>query len=116
MNWDHINKHRVRTGLAASDDSYGFNGFFCFTIRGRETKVIISDGGEWKHVSVSHRNKAITPDWETMCAVKDIFFEPEECVVQYHPPRSQYVNHHPGCLHLWQPTKTAIPTPPQFMV
>lgn len=51
-----------------------------------------------------------------MCAVKDLFFEPEDCVIQYHPPKSEYVNHHPGCLHLWMPLNEKIPLPPKIFV
>ena len=42
------------------------------------------------------------PTWQEMCGVKRRFFEPEDCVVQYHPPESTYVNDHPYCLHLWR--------------
>jgi hypothetical protein len=52
-----------------------------------------------------------------MCAIKDMFFEPEEAAVQYHPAKSQYVNNHPYCLHLWRPNNgTDLPTPPPLFV
>jgi len=75
--------------------------------------IIASDGTEeipWDHVSVSTRTRV--PTWDEMCWVKDQFFEPEECVVQYHPPASTYVNIHPFCLHLWRPHRLFIPVPP----
>lgn len=62
--------------------------------------VIFSNYLGWDHVSVSYRNRCLT--WEEMCQVKDIFFDEEETVVQYHPKKSEYVNLHPYVLHLWK--------------
>ena len=68
----------------------------------------------WEHVSVSGMSgrKLVIPTWDEMCFIKDLFWDPEECVVQYHPPRSQYVNHNPCTLHLWRPLENEIPLPP----
>lgn len=63
-------------------------------------KVIVSDGMGWDHVSVSLPKR--TPTWEEMCYVKDLFFDPDETVVQFHPSVEHYVNLHPNCLHLWR--------------
>jgi hypothetical protein len=63
--------------------------------------VIASDGGGWDHVSVSLPTR--TPSWEEMCAIKDLFFEPTECVMQLHPPKDENISNHPYCLHLWRP-------------
>lgn len=98
-----LNKHRVRSGPYASDDSFGFTGLFEFVWGFQVLRVLASDGQGWQHVSVSLvDHPKTTPRWEVMCAVKDLFFEPEDCVVQFHPPASEYVNHLPGCLHLWR--------------
>ena len=51
--------------------------------------------------------------------LKDIFFEDTECVVQYHPPKSEYVNNIPFCLHLWKPIEEyagVMPMPPSILV
>lgn len=56
------------------------------------------------------------PSWEEMCYVKDLFGEPEEAVMQLHPPRSQCVNECANCLHLWRPLKEHIPMPGGCMV
>lgn len=45
-----------------------------------------------------------------------MFWDAEDVVMQLHPAQSVYVNHHPGCLHLWRPVSIAIPTPPAWMV
>lgn len=88
------------------------NGVFKVYIEGRSFYVIASDGGGWEHVSVHPCNAKRCPTWEEMCAIKDMFFLPEETVVQYHPPKSDYVNNHPYVLHLWRPLNTEIPRPP----
>jgi hypothetical protein len=52
-----------------------------------------------------------------MCAVKDLFWNDEDVVVQFHPAKSTYVNNHPGCLHLWRCTDgREFPTPPEILV
>ena len=78
--------------------------------------VIWSFGGGWEHVSVMPYKKQITPSWDNMCMLKDIFFKEDECVVQYHPPKSEYVNNAPNCLHLWRPINQELPQPPSIMV
>lgn len=55
-----------------------------------------------EHVSVSPYDQSITPTWDDMCRIKDIFWDEEELVVQVHPPKSEYVNIMPNCLHLWR--------------
>lgn len=98
----------------ASTEEHGNNGFFLIPV-GREIMLcMVSDGMGWEHVSVSLRNR--TPTWAEMCAIKDTFWGEEECVIQFHPPRSEYVNNHEFCLHLWRPTDAQIPCPPSFMV
>ena len=42
------------------------------------------------------------------------FFEDEEEVIQYHPKKSQYVNLHENCLHMWRPVNRNIITPPIY--
>jgi hypothetical protein len=77
---------------------------------GRETGVL--DG--WEHVSVSTDRRI--PNWTEMCFVKNLFWPPEDCVVQYHPPASDYINVHPHVLHLWRPIEEKIPMPPRLLV
>jgi hypothetical protein len=105
---------RVRSGPYASDKSYGLTGMFLVPLpSGATARVLSSDGEGWDHVSISLADRC--PSWEEMCHVKDLFFEEQECVVQYHPPRSEYVNLHPFCLHLWKP-QGALPRPPRALV
>ena len=85
----------------------------------RELVVMAADGSEpitqgWEHVSVSTSNR--TPNWKEMCFIKKLFWRPEDCVVQFHPPETDYVNMHPFTLHLWCWTGGAFPMPPRIMV
>ncbi len=82
----------------------------------RWATVIWSNGGGWEHVSVAPCNRKITPSWDDMCKLKDMFFRENETVVQYHPAKSEYVNNIPNCLHLWRPIAAEMPTPPAIMV
>lgn len=101
---------RVRNGQLGSDASFGNNGAF---IIGR-LRVIASDGEGWEHVSVSLSDRC--PTWTEMCKIKSVFWDPEDAVMQLHPPVSTYVNNHPNTLHLWRPVDRAIPLPPIVMV
>ena len=51
-----------------------------------------------------------------MCWVKDLFWAAEEAVMQLHPPKSEWVNNHNYCLHLWRPLDGNIPLPPSIAV
>lgn len=118
-----IENYRVRRGSMASTTQYGNYGAFIVpsSPRGRMLLVIVSEGsadGEpgfgWEHVSVSLPDR--TPTWEEMCLVKDLFFRDDETVIQYHPPKSSYVNAHNFCLHLWRHRLQQFPMPPVELV
>ena len=107
-------QYRVRNGNLASDESYGNNGYFLVPCVMRYMAVIASDGEGWEHVSVSLKNRC--PKWEEMCFIKNMFWDDEDIVLQFHPPKSEYVNNHPYCLHLWRPLEKQIPLPPSILV
>lgn len=109
------NKYRVREGRMASDDSIGNNGAFVVTLRHKQDVFVIAgEAFGWEHVSVSRRDRC--PTWEEMCQVKDLFWGAEDCVVQFHPPQSEYVNNHPRCLHLWRQIGAEFPMPDSLLV
>lgn len=120
------NKYRHRSGPMGSDDSIGNNGAFFIPnhVAARRNsltppfKVIATDGQDfepkWEHVSVSLPERC--PTWEEMCYIKDIFWDEEDCVVQFHPPHSAYVNNHQYCLHLWRQVGVEFQLPPTWMV
>lgn len=112
-------KYRLKdAGLYSSDESFGNNGSFVLpasTLNKRHTLyVLASDGLGWEHVSVSTASRC--PTWDEMCFVKNLFWDEDDCVMQLHPPKSQWVNNHAYCLHLWRPTKQNIPQPLEIMV
>lgn len=81
-----------------------------------KASVIWSFGSGWDHVSVAPLNHRRIPTWDDMCRVKDMFFREDEWVIQFHPPKDEYINNMPNCLHLWKPQKETMPTPPAIMV
>jgi len=77
--------------------------------------VIWSCGCGWEHVSVSPYKHRITPEWDDMCIIKDIFFENSEWAVQFPPAKEEYINNMPNCLHLWRPINEKLPIPPSVL-
>lgn len=116
MSFKVINELRVTRGPMKSDPSYGNNG--CFMVPTRPGKppllVIASDTDGWEHVSVSRPDRI--PSWDDMCRIKSLFWDDDDCVMQLHPPRADWVNNHSRCLHLWRPVGVEIPRPPSLMV
>lgn len=114
---------RVRHSAFGSDATFGGNGaFFIQGPCGAKLTIVASDGGDfpgnpgpgWEHVSVSTERRC--PNWQEMAFVKDLFWDAEECVIQYHPPASTYVNNHQFVLHLWRHRTEVIPMPPEIFV
>lgn len=92
---------------------------------GGDTGDLFIDANRWEHVSVSiyvHARgmyKPVVyqmPTWSDMCMVKSWFWDDEDAVVQFHPPKSQYVNQHAFVLHLWRPVSATLPLPPSEFV
>ena len=112
----HVPNHlRLRTGPYGSDNGAGNNGAFMYqNLVGTKFKIIASDGEGWQHVSVSTENRC--PTWNEMCAIKDMFWDDDDCVVQFHPAKKDYVNNHKFCLHLWKPTLQMLPIPESVLV
>jgi hypothetical protein len=107
-----------------SEDSDGNNGVFIIPYQKKnilQYRVLASDGMGWEHVSVSialpkHSMVLRCPSWEEMCYIKSLFWDEEDCVLQYHPAKSEYVNRHPYVLHLWRPIGQVIPIPDKSMI
>ena len=77
--------------------------------------IAVEDGDGWDHVSISRRDRR-TPRWNEMCQIKDLFWNEDKTVVQFHPKKSEYVNLHESCLHLWCWRNGDFPTPDKGMV
>lgn len=109
--------------ILGSTSAAGPNGAFDLPSpkNGWRLAVIASNDEGWEHVSVhcyatGNKQRMRTPSWAEMCFVKDIFWEAEDEVVQFHPRRSEYVNLHPHTLHLWRALDERMPRPPQNMI
>lgn len=107
--WGAIKKHKKVKTLASGSDG----GRFSVRVNGNNFFIVASDGMDWDHVSVSLRDRC--PTWEELCIIKDIFFNAEETVVQFHPKKSEYVNNYPYCLHMWRYQKEEHLLPPSIL-
>lgn len=103
---------RVLSGPWKSKPGEQSHGQFFVEFESHTLTVLACDGSVdgWEHVSVSLRNRC--PNWREMCFIKSLFWEEEDAVIQIHPPKSQYVNNHPYCLHLWRNTRVQMELPP----
>lgn len=121
--WSDIESNRTspRGWESKTGDRFGW---FVWLKGKTQIRAMVADGEatDWEHVSISVAYLAgntwtpRTPKWEEMCWVKSLFWNPDECVIQYHPPEKDYVNTHNHCLHLWRPVHGEIPMPPKIMV
>lgn len=115
-----LNKWRHK-GLEAAigrNDDPSKKGAFFFKPKNRRDnlmlRVIASAGDDWDHVSVSTESRC--PTWEEMAEIKRLFFNDDECAVEYHVPTADHINVHPYTLHLWRPVKEVLPRPPGWMI
>jgi len=76
---------------------------------GQTLVCVASDSAGWDHICVRVKDQERCPTWDEMCAVKTLFFEDDETVIQFHPAKDDYVNNHPYTLHLWKHYKQAKP-------
>ncbi len=119
-----IEQFRIATGRMASKKSYGANGAFVVPCEDEMLTIVCSNGDDWskcglalpawEHVSVSTPTRC--PTWEEMDFVKKIFWRDDELVVQFHVPKSQHVNYHEHCLHMWKLIDRPFPQPPAICV
>lgn len=117
-------KYRVKNPDGTK--SRGLNGFFMIPLNMRtkfgdrqsDVCCVASSMDGWDHVSVQvmRNGKSLTPSWDVMQFIKDVFWESDALVVQYHPPNKEYVNNHPNVLHLWRCQVSPTPYPPSIMV
>lgn len=112
---ERVERARVNDGKWASNPGDTFGAFRLRIPRsGRVFFCIVGDGLGWDHVSVSLPDRP--PTWDEMCAIKRLFFRDDEWVVQYHPAKADYINHHHHVLHMWRPHDVELPKPPAVMV
>lgn len=117
---------RVRDGSLFHTKPGARAGLFIIKQETFQIRMIVDDGvgseSGWEHVSVSCKGKYpdgykdILPPWDCMKMVKMMFWEDEECVLQFFPPQSVYKDDNPSVLHLWRQVGINHPTPPLDLV
>ncbi len=112
--------------IEAETEGDGMGGHYYDRISEKNLNFIFSYQLGWEHLSVSMPSR--TPNWEQMCRMKDIFWNEDETCVEYHPAKSQYINNHKHCLHIWRPVNNEqflnepeskeemLPVPPHLLV
>lgn len=104
-----LEKNRVTTGRFATKHGDRYGKFIIkklfITAHAAEHSL---EG--WEHGAVELKNRI--PTWDEMCLVKSLLWEDEDCVIQFHPPKSVYVNARPFMLHLWRNINFTYNTPP----
>jgi hypothetical protein len=70
----------------------------------RPLQTVILSGGyrddvPWLHVSTAWSNRL--PSFEELREVREVFFDDALVAVQVFPPKAEYINVHPYCLHLY---------------
>lgn len=105
-------KHQLRVEHYVKNEG----GMGLLTINGIRSSVVWTFNNGWEHVSVSPLDNRVTPSWDFMCQLKDMFYYDTEAVVQYHPRKEDYINLQKNCLHLWRPTDQELPIPNKLLV
>ena len=90
------------------------DGVYQIPYAGVTLRVICGCGEGWDHVSVSLPDRC--PTWDEMNWVKNLFFEPDETAIQFHPPHNEYINVCKTVLHMWRSWNQKIELPPQWML
>jgi len=120
MNFSQAEKYRAKHPLGfkhSQGDDFGWFEIPSVFMRHLKLYVMVAPSdSKWQHISISTGLKRC-PTWEEMCQIKDLFFDEEQVVVQFHPRKSEYVNNAKNCLHLWALNDWAgFPTPPKWTV
>lgn len=61
--------------------------------------IVTIDAGKW-HLSISHPNRL--PNYNELKEARYKFLPDNIYAAQIFPPKSEFINLHPNCLHLWQ--------------
>jgi hypothetical protein len=121
--WVFANQYRAQVHGFETGHEDAF-GVFMVPYNGAKLRVIACAGFvseqehgreyAWDHCSVSLPKRI--PNWLEMSYIRHLFWNPEDTVLQFHPPATDYVNFHPNTLHLWKPVYGEVLLPPKEMV
>jgi len=116
---EEIEQYRIPDfGQWSSTSEDGPNGVFLIPFSEKVSLACFAASRiDWEQVGVfpvcGDGYLARCPTWEEMCFVKNLFWQGNETVLQFHPSKSEYVNLYPFMLHLWKMTFVDHPLPPQ---
>jgi hypothetical protein len=99
----------------ATSDADGWNGHFLVPLEGDIWHIILCDQLGWKHLTISNAQQKVSPSWNIMCRVKELFYADEEWAVQFHPPKEGSQDD-PYRLHLWAPLDEVLPVPMMVLI
>ncbi|MDE5860853.1 MAG: hypothetical protein K2H28_01515 [Ruminococcus sp.] len=68
----------------------------------------------WEQVYISRVSNR--PKWDELCETKEIFWNDDECVIQYIPSESMHKDKYNNCLYLWKSVSVEIPIPPETLI
>ncbi|OEU68471.1 MAG: hypothetical protein BBJ57_07275 [Desulfobacterales bacterium PC51MH44] len=109
-----LEKLRIDHPMYGTPEPGSIQGCFRIPFESYMLTVMSGCGEGWDHVSVSLKNRC--PNWKEMCFIKNLFFEPNETVIQFHPPEEVYINIGRTVLHMWKPWDQEIKLPPLYLV
>ena len=109
-----LEKLRIDHPMYGKPEPGSIEGCFGIPYKHYQLFVISGCGEGWDHISVSLKHRC--PTWNEMKFIKNLFFEPDELVIQFHPPEKDYKNIGETVLHLWRPWDQEIKLPPINMV
>ena len=108
-------KLTIKTQLQTEDGDVQIRAYYNDPVSRKRYWCKFTKAQGWEHVTVAGVNHKV-PDWDIMCKVKDIFWNEEECCIEYHPRKSQYINNNEYCLHIWRPLGVELPEPPTILL
>lgn len=109
-------KYAIDIGLGPAISLH--SGSFLYPMENDKNAFIIStkDRRGWNHVSIHLQNdlgECITkvPSHEDMQVIRNLFFNSEDLVQEFHPEKKDYINNHSYTLHLWESTEEKVEKP-----
>ncbi len=109
-----LEKLRIDHPMYIKAERGSIEGAFIIPYGNKKLLVISGCGDGWDHVSISLKHRC--PTWDEMCFIKNLFFERDECAIQFHPSESDYINIGKTVLHIWRPQEQEIKMPPRYML
>lgn len=90
-------------------NNFPFGKAYKVKLNGNWWYVIVGENeDDWEHVSISPVKNKRMPNYKEMQELKELFFNDDEGVYEFHPPKKDYLNLHEYCLHLWRPKKEGM--------